>query len=220
MTGFLLGHSTNRFLESLASTVVSEVEQGIEILRKGGVVAYPTDTVYGLGAGLLDDAVVQRVIDAKGRAESMGLPLLLSRAEMLIPVVKEVDATATALMERFWPGALTLVMTKSDAVSDLVSGGRSSVAVRVPNHPVPRALSEGVGGPIIGTSANRTGAVPASFAVQVREQLNGAVDLVIDGLPSLGVQSTILDLTDPEPRVLRSGAVSLEEIQAVCPGAQ
>lgn len=220
MTGFLLGHSTNRLLESLASTVVYEVEQGIEILRKGGVVAYPTDTVYGLGVGLLDDAVVQRVIDAKGRAETMGLPLLLSRADMLNTIVKEVDATAKALIERFWPGALTLVMTKSAAVSDLVSGGRSSVAVRVPNHPVPRALSEGVGGPIIGTSANRSGGEPASSAVQVREQLNGAVDLVIDGLPSLGVQSTILDLTGPEPRVLRSGAVSLEEIQAVCPGVQ
>ena len=220
MTGFLLGHSTNRFLESLASTVVCQVEQGIEVLRKGGVVAYPTDTVYGLGAALLDDAVVQRVIDAKGRAESMGLPLLLSQADILAPVVKEVDATAMALIERFWPGALTLVMTKSSAVSDLVSGGRSSVAVRVPDHPVPRALSEGVGGPIIGTSANRSGAAPASYAVQVREQLNGAVDLVIDGLPSLGVQSTILDLTGPEPRVLRSGAVSLEEIQAVCPGVQ
>ena len=220
MTGFLLGHSTNRFLESLASTVVCEVEQGIEVLRKGGVVAYPTDTVYGLGAALLDDAVVQRVIDAKGRAESMGLPLLLSQADMLAPIVKEVDATAMALIERFWPGALTLVMTKSAAVSDLVSGGRSSVAVRVPNHPVPRALSDGVGGPIIGTSANRSGGVPASSAAQVREQLDGAVDLVIDGLPSLGVQSTILDLTGPEPRVLRSGAISLEEIQAVCPGVQ
>ncbi len=220
MTGFRLGHSTNRFLESLADAVACEVEQGIEALRKGGVVAYPTDTVYGLGAGLSDDAAVQRVIDAKGRAESMGMPLLLSRADMLAPIVKEVHPEAEALIERFWPGALTLVMTKSAAVSDLVTGSRSSVAVRVPNHPVPRALSEGVGGPIIGTSANRTGAVPASSAVQVREQLNGAVDLVIDGLPSLGVQSTILDLTGPAPRVLRAGAVSLEEIQSVCPGVQ
>ena len=106
----ILGHSTNRFLESLASTVVREVEQGIEALRKGGVVAYPTDTVYGLGTAMLDDAVVQRVIDAKGRAESMGMPLLLSRADMLAPIVKEVDATAMALIERFWPGALTLVI--------------------------------------------------------------------------------------------------------------
>ena len=216
----ILGHSTNRFLESLASTVVREVEQGIEALRKGGVVAYPTDTVYGLGAALLDDAAVQRVIEAKGRAESMGLPLLLPRADMLAPIVKEVDATAMALIERFWPGALTLVMTKSAAVSDLVSGGRDTVAVRVPDHPVPRALSEGLGGPIIGTSANRSGDAPASSAAQVREQLDGAVDLVIDGLPSLGVQSTVLDLAGPAPRVLRPGAVTLEEIQAVCPGAQ
>lgn len=216
MTGFHLGHSTNRFLESLADAVACEVGQGIEVLRKGGVVAYPTDTVYGLGAGLWDDEAVQRVIDAKGRAESMGMPLLLSRADMLAPIVREVPPAAEVLIERFWPGALTLVMTKSAAVSDLVTGSRSSVAVRVPNHPVPRALSEGVGGPIIGTSANRTGAVPASTAVQVREQLNGAVDLVIDGLPSLGVQSTILDLTGPAPRILRSGAVSLEEIQSVC----
>ncbi len=220
MTGFLLGHSTNRFLESLASTVLREVEQGIEVIRKGGVVAYPTDTVYGLGASLLDDVAVQRVINAKGRAESMGLPLLLSRADMLTPIVREVHPTAKVLIERFWPGALTLVMTKSAMVSDLVTGGRSSVAVRVPNHPVPRALSEGVGGPIIGTSANRSGAVPASSAAQVREQLDGVVDLVIDGLPSLGIQSTILDLTGPAPRVLRSGAVSLEEIQTVCPSVQ
>ena len=83
MTGFHLGHSTNRFLASLASTVLREVEQGIEVLRRGGVVAYPTDTVYGLGAGLSDDMAVQRVINAKGRAESMGLPVLLSRADML-----------------------------------------------------------------------------------------------------------------------------------------
>ncbi len=207
-------------MESLASTVLREVEQGIEVLRKGGVVAYPTDTVYGLGAGLSDDMAVQRVINAKGRAESMGLPLLLSRADMLTPIVREVHPAAKALMERFWPGALTLVMTKSAAVSDLVSGGRSSVAVRVPNHPVPRALSEGVGGPIIGTSANRTGAMPASSAVQVREQLDGLIDLVIDGFPSLGIQSTILDLTGTTPRVLRFGAVSLGEIQTVCPGVQ
>ena len=220
MTGFHLGHSTTSLLESLASTVLREVEQGIEVLRKGGVVAYPTDTVYGLGASLLDDVAVQRVINAKGRAESMGLPLLLSRADMLTPIVREVHPTAKVLIERFWPGALTLVMTKSAMVSDLVTGGRSSVAVRVPNHPVPRALSEGVGGPIIGTSANRSGAVPASSAAQVREQLDGAVDLVIDGLPSLGIQSTILDLTGPAPRVLRSGAVSLEEIQTVCPSVQ
>ena len=220
MTGFHLGHSTNRFLASLASTVLREVEQGIEVLRRGGVVAYPTDTVYGLGAGLSDDMAVQRVINAKGRAESMGLPLLLSRADMLTPIVREEHPAAKALMERFWPGALTLVMTKSALVSNLVSGGRSSVAVRVPNHPVPRALSEGVGGPIIGTSANRTGVMPASSAVQVREQLDGAVDLVIDGFSSLGVQSTILDLTGSAPRVLRFGSVSLEEIQAVCPGVQ
>ncbi len=207
-------------MESLASTVLREVEQGIEVIRKGGVVAYPTDTVYGLGASLLDDVAVQRVINAKGRAESMGLPLLLSRADMLTPIVREVHPTAKVLIERFWPGALTLVMTKSAAVSDLVTGGRSSVAMRVPNHPVPRALSEGVGGPIIGTSANRSGAVPASSAAQVREQLDGAVDLVIDGLPSLGIQSTILDLTGPAPRVLRSGAISLGELQAVCPGVQ
>ena len=207
-------------MESLASTVLREVEQGIEVIRKGGVVAYPTDTVYGLGASLLDDVAVQRVINAKGRAESMGLPLLLSRADMLTPIVREVHPTAKVLIERFWPGALTLVMTKSAAVSDLVTGGRSSVAMRVPNHPVPRALSEGVGGPIIGTSANRSGAVPVSSAAQVREQLDGAVDLVIDGLPSLGIQSTILDLTGPAPRVLRSGAISLGELQAVCPGVQ
>ena len=92
-------------------------------------------------------------------------------------------------------------------MSELVSGGRDTVAVRVPDHPVPRALSEGLGGPIIGTSANRSGGAPASSAAQVREQLDGAVDLVIDGLPSLGVQSTILDLTGPAPRVLRRGAV-------------
>jgi len=123
------------------------------------------------------------------------------------------------LARRFWPGALTLVVPRSPAVSDLITGGRDNVAVRVPNHPVPIALARGLGRPITGTSANRSGHPPSQTSDEVRCQLGNAVDMILEGgdIPH-GIQSTIVDVTGQVPRVLRQGAVSISAIYSVCPG--
>ena len=188
------------------------------VLKDGGVVAVPTDTLYGLAADFSSTSALRRVIEIKGRPEEMGMPLLLADAAGLSLVAKDVPPAAWALAHRFWPGALTLVVPRSPAVSDLVTGGRDTVAVRVPNHLVPLALARELGRPITGTSANRTGQPPALTAEEARLQLGTAVDLVLQGgnTPQ-GVQSTIVDLTGPVPRVLRQGAISLAALHAVCP---
>ena len=179
----------------------------------------PTDTLYGLGADFSVAAAVQRVIDIKGRSERMGLPLLLSSADDLPLVATDVLDYVWPLVERFWPGALTLVVPRSYAVSDLVTGGRDSVAVRVPDHPVPRALARGLGRPITGTSANRSGQFAALTGKEVMRKLGVSVDLVIEVEGATeGLPSTILDVTGPVPRLIRLGAIALSDIQAVYPG--
>ncbi len=123
------------------------------------------------------------------------------------------------MASRFWPGAFTLVVPRSTTVSDLITGGRDTVAVRVPNHPVPIALARGLGRPITGTSANRSGQPPCQTSDEVRHQLGNAVDMILESgdIPQ-GIQSTIVDVTGPLPRVLRQGAVSIAAIRSVCPG--
>ena len=191
----------------------------IKALRCGGVVAFPTDTLYGLGADYASPSAVQRVIDIKGRSSAAGLPLLLSGVGQLPLVTGDIPKTVWPLMERFWPGPLTLIVSRSAHVSDLVTGDRSTVAVRVPDHPVPRALAQGLGRPITGTSANLTGQPPATSAEEVRSQLGESVDLIIDGGESpLGLPSTILDVTGLVLNIIRVGAVSLSEIQQLYSG--
>jgi len=201
-----------------------QLQAAIETLRQGGVAAFPTDTLYGLGADYASPSAVQRVIDIKGRSSAAGLPLLLSGVGQLSLVTGDIPNVVLPLVERFWPGPLTLIVWRSAHVSDLVTGGRATVAVRVPDHPVPRALAQGLGSPITGTSANLTGHPPATSAGEVRDQLGGSVDLIIDrGESPLGLPSTILDVTgldDTEPvlTIVRAGAVSLSEIQRLYPG--
>jgi len=205
-------------LASLPPALQEQVQAGIELLRKGGVVAFPTDTLYGLGADFSSRSAVQRVLNIKGKPEHMGLPLLLSGADELSQVTRDVPEEVWLLIRRFWPGALTLVVPRLSIVSDLVTGGRDSVAVRVPDHPVPRALAHGLGRPITGTSANRSGQPSALTAEEVQQQLGTSVDLVIDGgAAPLGLQSTIVDATGRMPKLLRAGAVSLSAIQSVYP---
>jgi len=191
----------------------------VALLCKGGVVAFPTDTLYGLGADFSSLSAVQRVIDIKGRPQEMGLPLLMAGVSDLSQVSRNVTDDVMLLANRFWPGALTIVVLRSRAVPDLVTGGRDTVALRVPDHPVPIALARGLGRPITGTSANRSGQPPASTAQEVWRQLGDDVDLVIKGggIPH-GVQSTIVDATGPVVMVLRQGAVSVDSIRSVYPG--
>jgi len=194
-----------------------QIEQAIEILKRGGIVAFPTDTVYGLGANALDEGAVLRVYEAKGRPRHLALPLLLADISQIAAVARPVPEIAWRLAQRFLPGGLTLVLHKASSVSTVVSGGGEKIAVRVPNHPVPLALIEGLGAPITGTSANLTGSPSPDTAEEVHQQMGDRVDLVIDGgrCPG-GMDSTVLDLTGETPRILREGAISRGEIERVC----
>ncbi len=194
-----------------------QIERGIIILKRGGVIAFPTDTVYGLGASSTDSRAVERIYQLKARPRHQALPLLLAKTSQISEVAQPVSQVAWQLAYKFLPGALTLVLPKRAAVSETVTAGGKTVAVRVPAHPVPQALVEGLGTPIIGTSANLSGKPPALTAGEVYSQFNGKIDLVIDGGPgSSGLESTIVDLTGGTPRILREGVISAERIKEIC----
>ena len=192
---------------------MNQVYEVVEVLRSGGVAAIPTDTVYGLAANGLDESAAARVFEVKGRHERMPLPLLLAGVDDLSLCCIDVPDSVRVLAEAFWPGSLTLVLRRSDAVPDAVTGGGETVGVRVPDHPVPREIARRLGAPITGTSANRSGLPPATTAAEVREQIGDRVDYVLEGgSVRSGVPSTVLDLTRSEPSIVRPGAVSTEAI--------
>jgi L-threonylcarbamoyladenylate synthase len=194
-----------------------QVNTAVSILRGGGVVAIPTDTLYGLAAHALNNAAVERVFQLKGRPKGMALPLLLAEPEEVSRYAVDVPEVAWALAERFWPGALTLVLKKADIVSDLVSGGMDTVALRVPDHWVPRYIIRDLGAAITGTSANLSGRPSLMTAQAVRDEFGDKLDMVIDvGQATGGVASTVLDLTGERPRILRQGSVSLGQIEETC----
>ncbi|MBA7635595.1 Threonylcarbamoyl-AMP synthase [subsurface metagenome] len=195
---------------------MGQVEQAINVLKRGGIVAFPTDTVYGLGASAVDDDAVARVYEAKRRPRHLALPLLLSHISQIESVAQFVPEIAWRLAERFFPGALTLVLYKAPGVSSVVTGGGNKVALRVPNHPVPIALIQGLGTPITGTSANITDGPSLLTAEEVRRQMGDRVDFVIDGDCPGGMDSTVLDVTGVMPRILREGAISRDEIDRFC----
>ena len=195
-----------------------EITRAVEVLRRGGVVAFPTDTVYGLGAGIYLPRAVERVFELKGRPRHQPLPVLVGSLDQ-VPRLASLPPQAVALAGRFWPGGLTLVLAALETVPELVTAGSGTVAVRQPRHPTPLALIEGLGSPITGTSANLSGHPPARTADEVRGQMGGRVDLVLEGGPPPGGrESTVVDLTGKAPLVLREGAIPKEEIEE-CLGA-
>jgi L-threonylcarbamoyladenylate synthase len=202
-------------MPKVLSSLQKQIEQGIAILKEGGIIAFPTDTVYGLGACVNFPQAVARVYEVKGRAKNTPLPLLLADKSQIDEVAEAVPPIARLLAEKFLPGGLTMVLLKSKSVPDIVTGGGKTVAIRIPAHPVPLALARGVGTPIIGTSANISGKPSALTAEEVYAQLDGRVDLIIDGgrCPG-GRESTIVDLTGKTPRVLREGAISRKELKS------
>ena len=194
----------------------SQIAAAVDTLKRGGVVGIPTDTLYGLAACVFDLDAVQRVFELKGRPANMPIPVLLTDTSDLESCVKETPDAAFDLADRFWPGPLTLVLKKLAAIPDIISAGGDTVAVRVPNHPVPRQLVKGLGAPITGTSANRSGQPGLTGATAVREVFGEELELVIDaGEITGGVASTVLDLSGGVPVLLRQGAVSSEEIEAI-----
>ncbi len=204
-------------LEKLPLPIQKQVEKGISILKKGGVVAFPTDTVYGLGACVNIESAVERLYRVKKRPQDVALPLLLANTSQIREVAERVPEVAWFLVKKFLPGALTLVLPRSDTVPDIITAGGMTVAIRIPAHTIPVALAEGLGAPIVGTSANLSGKPSSLTADEVYSQFNNEIDLIIDGgrCPG-GVESTIVDVTGEIPVVLREGAISREELKQVC----
>ena len=180
--------------------------------------AFPTDTLYGLGADAFCDQAVSRVFDIKGRPSDMALPILLGSAQDLQKVAINIPDMAWRLVERFWPGPLTLILEKSSRVPRILTGGKDSVAVRMPDHHVPLTLVRQLGSPITGTSANPGGGPDPITADDVRLLLGEKVDYIVDGGPATrGSPSTILDLTtETNPRIVRPGAIAHDALQSFC----
>ena len=189
-----------------------EIGKGVKILKKGGVIAFPTDTVYGLGADAFNSRAVERIYEIKSRPKHRQLPLLIADTSQLPAMADPIPGIAWFLAERFWPGGLTLVLPKADSLPAYLAPV-SSIAVRVPNHPVCLALIQRLGNPLIGTSANISGQPAALTAEEVGQQLGGKIDFIINGgkCPG-GKESTVVDVTCESPIILRQGIIPSHEI--------
>jgi L-threonylcarbamoyladenylate synthase len=191
----------------------ADIARAVGALRGGGLVAFPTETVYGLGADAANVAALGRLYDVKGRPPDHPVIVHVAAPELLDDWAAVVPAAARHLAEAFWPGPLTIVVRRAARVPDAVTGGSDTVGVRVPNQPVALALLRAFGGGIAAPSANRFGRVSATTAEDVRADLGDDVDVVLDDGPcAVGVESTIVDCTAPEPVILRPGGVSRERI--------
>jgi L-threonylcarbamoyladenylate synthase len=192
------------------------IQRAVETLKRGGVVALPTETVYGLAANAEDELAVRRVFAIKGRPATHPLIVHLAGAAELPAWARHVPEEARRLAAAFWPGPLTLVLPRTERATDAVTGGQDTVALRVPNHPVALAVLAALGGGVAAPSANRFGRVSPTTAEHVRVDLGDDVDLVLDGGPcTVGLESTIVDLSGEEPAILRPGGLPGEEVERV-----
>ena len=190
-----------------------QIAQGVASLKAGGVVVFPTDTLYGVGADVFNLPALRRVFALKGRPLGLALPVLVSAWEQVESVAQDIPEIGCRLAQRFWPGPLTLVLSRSVRLPDLVTGGLDTVAVRMPDHPIPLALAREFGGPITGTSANPSGEADLLTLEAVEAQLGSGVDYIIScGSAPAGIPSTVVDVTTGEPRLLRQGALSFETV--------
>lgn len=192
------------------------VYQAADVLRAGWLVAFPTETVYGLGAHALDPEAVHRIFEAKGRPATNPLIVHVCDESMLGLVVADWPPLAAKLARQFWPGPLTLVLPKNSAIPDILTGGGPTVAVRMPAHPVALALIRESQMPLAAPSANRSSELSPTTAEHVWKGLEGRIDLILDAGPTQsGIESTVLDLTSNPPTLLRPGPIAVAEIEAV-----
>ena len=195
------------------------IQEAAQILRRGGLVAFPTETVYGLGASALSAQAAAGIFAAKGRPGDNPLIVHVSAFEQLAGLVKSITPTAEALARRFWPGPLTIILDKTDAIPPEVSGGLSTVAVRFPAHKVARLLLECAGIPIAAPSANASGRPSPTEARHVAEDMNGRIPMILDGgLSVLGLESTVVDARGPVPVILRPGSITADMLREACGG--
>ncbi len=190
------------------------IEKAANILKRGGIVAFPTETVYGLGADALNTEAVQKVFDAKGRPADNPLIVHIADIRQLFDLGEKISQKAKKLAERFWPGPLTLVVRRKPFIPDIVTAGLDSVAVRMPNHPVALALIRSLGRGIVGPSANTSGSPSSTNAQHVYDDLRGKIEMILEAGPTaIGIESTVIDVTTDSPVVLRFGGLSLEAIE-------
>lgn len=196
------------------SPEIDKINFAAEVLKNGGIVAFPTETVYGLGANALDEGSVKKIFEAKGRPSDNPLIVHISRFDDIFSLVKEVPKRAEEIIEKFCPGPLTIILDKSDSVPLVTSGGLNTVAIRIPNNKIALELIKMAGVPIAAPSANISGSPSPTCAEHVIHDLNGRVDIIIDGgCSSIGLESTVLDLSRDIPMILRPGGVTLEQLK-------
>ncbi len=192
------------------------IEEAGNILKQGGLVAFPTETVYGLGGDALNEDSSAKIYAAKGRPSDNPLIVHISNMEALVKIVKEVPEEAYLLADKFWPGPLTMIFEKSDIVPLATTGGLNTVAVRMPCHKVAGALIDAAGGYVAAPSANRSGRPSPTVAKYVIEDLDGRVEMIIDGGEvNIGLESTIIDLTGENPVILRPGYITQEMLEDI-----
>jgi L-threonylcarbamoyladenylate synthase len=193
-----------------------QIRKGVQILKEGGVIAFPTDTVYGLGADAFNPRAVERIYEVKKRPRHLPFPLLLADISQISTVAEQIPELVWFLARYFWPGGLTLLLPKAASLPAYLTS-QSTIAVRLPNHAIPLALIQNLGNPIIGTSANISGKPSILTADEVKQQLGDEVDFIIDGgkCPG-GSESTIVDVTGEVPVILRQGIIPQYKIEQAC----
>ena len=194
----------------------AEIRRAADILKNGGLVAFPTETVYGLGGNALDAGASAKIYEAKGRPSDNPLIVHICDMQALDPIVREIPEAARRLADAFWPGPLTMIFKKTDLVPSATTGGLDTVAVRFPSHPVAQALMKAAGGYIAAPSANTSGRPSPTRAEHVIEDLSGKVEMIIDGGEvGIGLESSIIDLTEETPVILRPGFINKEMFSGV-----
>ena len=193
-----------------------DIDEAAAILRDGGLVGIPTETVYGLGANGLNEEAVAHIFEAKGRPQDNPLILHIPSADHLERYCKEIPLTAYQLAEAYWPGPLTMILKRKPIVPDVVTAGLDTVGMRCPSHPVCHAILEAADVPVAAPSGNTSGRPSPTTAAHMWEDMDGKIDAIVDGGPcSVGVESTIIDLTETPARLLRPGGITLEQLETV-----
>ena len=193
-----------------------QLQEAARLLRENEAIAFPTETVYGLGANAMNDEAIAKIFEAKGRPSDNPLIVHIGARSQLGEIVREITPVAEELMKHFWPGPLTIILPKKDGISEKVTAGLDTVGVRMPDHPVALALIEAANVPVAAPSANRSGRPSPTLAHHVYEDLNGKIAGIVDGgATGVGVESTVVDCTSEVPTILRPGGITKEQLEEV-----